>query len=358
MFDFRMPSRSQMRDLALLHSLGVAITFATLIFDMMVPLGVAAAVPYALLVLLSLRSPGRALTWFAIVSTTFLTVLGYYLSPPGGEPWIVLTNRLLSLLVIWVTGYLVFEQKRKASQIERERMGRVQAEKLASLGEMAAGVAHELGNPLAAMQGRVELLEIKLTKPGLDREEVKKFSSIMLHLTERMARIIRGMQALARDSSADPFEPASVARIVREAVDLSAEKIQKWDIDLRLGFLDEDLILSCREAQINQILVNLINNAVDAIRELPERFIQIDVSEKRAEIEISVVDSGKGIAREVARKMMEPFFTTKEIGKGTGLGLSISKSIVEAHAGSIEVDLTFPHTRFVVRLPKHRGRFA
>ncbi|MBW2235632.1 MAG: GHKL domain-containing protein [Deltaproteobacteria bacterium] len=350
----RLPARAEIQEFVVLHALGISITVATLVFDFFVPLHVAAAVPYALLVLLSLRDPGPRLTWFAAISATLLTVLGYWFNPDGAAIEEVLTNRLLALVVIWMTAYLVFEQKRRSLEFEYERAARAQSEKLAGLGEMAAGVAHELGNPLAALQGRIELLETKLGSEVVASEDVGRFVGIAAELTERMVRIIRGMGSLARDASSDPFQNAQMAYLIQDVLAFSREKLRGRDIEIRLSPVDEDLWVPCREAQIYQVLINLIGNAIDAVSELPQRWIQLDVSATESTLSISVTDSGKGIPKPIRGRVMEPFFTTKDVGKGTGLGLSISESIVEAHSGTLEIDETCPNTRFVVSLPRNQ----
>ncbi|MBW2268405.1 MAG: hypothetical protein JRH16_07495, partial [Deltaproteobacteria bacterium] len=116
--------------------LGTVITISTFVFDLLMPLGVAAAVPYSILVLLSLRSPGLGLAWFAAVWASVLTVVGMALSPPGSEPWTVLMNRLLALFVIWMTAALCTVQKKRAAAIERDRAAFVHTEKMASVGEV------------------------------------------------------------------------------------------------------------------------------------------------------------------------------------------------------------------------------
>lgn len=109
--------------------------------------------------------------------------------------------------------------------------------------------------------------------------------------------------------------------------------------------------------QISQVLLNLINNAADAIADLPEKKITLKIKKVTHFVEISVVDSGLGIDPAIAEKMMQPFFTTKEVGKGTGLGLSISKGIVEKHKGFISFDFNAKNTTFVISLPKAQGKY-
>ena len=336
----------------LLHSLGISIATATFVFDLLMPLGVAAAVPYALLVLLSLRSPGPRLTWFAAISASILTVLGYMLSPPGGEFWKVLTNRFLALFVIWVTAYLCLAQKRKEARSEHDRIALMEAERMVSLGEVSAGIAHELGSPLATIRGRVEMLEMRLGSDPIESEEVRKFISIVGELSERMIRIIRGMRLLSRDAESDPFLKTPISRIIEDVLEISRARLQKLGNDVRVGAIDPQLEISCRESQIGQVLVNLIANATDAISGQSERWIQIDLVECEDHVEISVTDSGRGIPKEMREQVIEPFFTTKDVGKGTGLGLSISRTIVENHSGQLWIDGDCANTRLVISLPK------
>ena len=107
----------------------------------------------------------------------------------------------------------------------------------------------------------------------------------------------------------------------------------------------------CRDTQISQVLLNLLNNSFDAIAGDPEAWVELSVYQKNEYIEISIVDSGKGISPEIQQKIMHPFFTTKEIGKGTGLGLSISKEIVKSHGGKFFVELDSANTKFVIQIP-------
>lgn len=348
----------KIRGFLLLHSLGIAITVGTFIFDLIMPLGVAAGIPYALLVLLSLRSPSHGLTWFAALSATTLTLVGFALSPPGGEMWKVLTNRLLAVFVIWVTAYLCLDHKRKAAKIEEDRIALIQSDRMASLGEIGAGIAHELGTPLATIQGRVELLEMQLDSPQIDSGKVRHATKIIHEVTEQMVRIIRGMRTLARDAASDPLQPTSLARVIRNVLALFSEHPRKLRIDLRIGTLDDAIKVPCREAQISQVLMNLVNNATDAIQDLQERWIQIELWEGGDSVQVSVTDSGHGIPEDIRANIMDPFFTTKEVGKGTGLGLSISQGIVESHSGSLWIDDDCANTRFVISLPKLRQESA
>lgn len=110
-------------------------------------------------------------------------------------------------------------------------------------------------------------------------------------------------------------------------------------------------MLNCRGVQISQVLLNLLNNAFDAIELLPEKWIKLDAMKMEDTIVIHVTDSGHGIPEEEREKIFQPFYTTKPIGKGTGLGLSLSRKIVQDHKGTLTLDTNSAHTRFVIKIP-------
>ncbi len=116
-----------------------------------------------------------------------------------------------------------------------------------------------------------------------------------------------------------------------------------------------DLPFECRPAQVLQVLVNLLNNAFDAIQNNTEKWVRLGVEDAGDQLVISVTDSGKGIPSETAQQTLQAFFTTKPPGKGTGLGLSLSREIAESHHGSLTIDTKKPNTCFVLRLPKKQA---
>jgi C4-dicarboxylate-specific signal transduction histidine kinase len=128
------------------------------------------------------------------------------------------------------------------------------------------------------------------------------------------------------------------------------EKFNFQKIKLELSPIPEVLV-DCRSAQIEQVILNLLNNSADALTTLTDKWIRVDCLNLGEFVQIVVTDSGRGIAPPVVQKMMQPFFTTKEVGKGTGLGLSISVGIMEDHHGRLQYDASSPHTRFVMELP-------
>lgn len=253
----------------------------------------------------------------------------------------------------------ITERKLLDEKVAAEHARVLHAEKLASLGELTAGIAHELGNPIASIQGRAELLQMHALKnsPELQAQALKTVESI-LSLTARMGGILRSMTSLAREGSKDPFTLQALLPLLQNTLDFGAEKFRKREISVSLGPVAPGLSLECRDTQVIQILVNLLNNAADAVQALPERWIRLEAKEAGGSLEISVTDSGKGIPEALRARIFEPFFTTKAAGKGTGLGLHISHSLAAQNGGALTLDTSSPNTKFVLTLPCRQPRPA
>lgn len=241
------------------------------------------------------------------------------------------------------------------SQILKQQEVLIASSKMSSLGEMATGIAHEINTPLAVISLRAALLKEAANSETFavsGRKIVADTAEIMLRTIDRIARIITGLRAFARDGIADPMEEVALQTVVRDTLDLCGEKFRENGVDLQLQLPPEDVTVTCRATQISQVLLNLLNNSFDAVQELREKWIKIEVQDFGNKVEFSVTDSGHGIAPAVRAKLAQPFFTTKDVGKGTGLGLSISRGIVMDHGGQLVLDEQCPNTRFIVILPK------
>lgn len=231
------------------------------------------------------------------------------------------------------------------------------AAKMSALGEMAGGIAHEINNPIGIIHARVndlkDLAEEHTTVPSAAViQTMDKVSNLVM----RVAKITKSMRRFSRDAHQDPFQATSVAEILEDTLSFCHERFKLHSVSLGLPREAEALRLECRVTEIAQVLLNLLNNALDAIDALPEKWIEIAAKDLGDSIELAVTDSGTGIPPGVREKLGQPFFTTKEIGKGTGLGLSISRGIVESHGGSLTLDSNCPHTKFVIKLPKKPHR--
>ena len=229
-----------------------------------------------------------------------------------------------------------------------------QSSKLASLGEMAAGVAHEINNPLAIINTSAYQIRKLLERNKVNLPPLLHLVEIIENTVSRISGIITVMRDVSRENKGFLKEEVSLTKILHDVFALCAEKFKFHGVDLRMniGKEREDYKINCDRLQFTQVLLNLLNNAYDATEGLEERWIEVKFMESSHHDILMVSDSGKGIPKKIATKIFNPFFTTKDVGKGTGLGLSISKSIMEKHGGSIELLFDSEHTCFVLKLPK------
>lgn len=259
-------------------------------------------------------------------------------------------------IVVFLLGLGRLRALKKYSKLNREahdyQMQSIHSAKTSALGEMAGSIAHEVSNPLMVIMANAQLLERHVEKASeIDREKVKTSLTKIIGTVERIVRIMKGLSTMTRDSSQDPPTDTTVKAILDNTLDFCREKFKNRNIELRLAEVP-DIHLTCREVQISQVLLNLLNNALDAVKGQDGAFISIEIFDLDSAVKMQITDSGSGIPTELADKIMKPFFTTKPKGKGTGIGLSISKSIIENHKGKLYLDRNCRNTRFIIELPK------
>lgn len=244
-------------------------------------------------------------------------------------------------------------EKKLEEAREQDRLKMIIASKMSTLGEMAGGVAHEINNPLLIISGLGEQLEAQTELPnGPSREQIKKTSERIRNMVMRIAAIVRGLRAFARDGSADPFVSVKINDILQDVRELCMARFEASHIELVLPRVSEQWVLEARGVQIGQVLLNLLNNSFDAVTQIQsKRRVEVSVKDLDDHFEFRVSDTGPAISLEVQEKMMQPFFTTKEVGKGTGLGLSISDGLVRSHQGKLILESASP-TTFLIVLPK------
>ena len=191
-----------------------------------------------------------------------------------------------------------------------------------------------------------------LEESNLDLPMITKNINSMIQTTEKIATIISGLRNFSRDAKNDNREKTLVKVVIKDTLSFSREKIINHGIRLEVNHSSHSIAIQCRAVEISQVLLNLLNNAHDAVVDQPgEKWIIVESKVSGEWVEISVTDSGPAITPELREKIFMPFFTTKDVGKGTGLGLSISSGIMKAHEGSLFLDAESPHTRFVLRCP-------
>jgi two-component system, chemotaxis family, CheB/CheR fusion protein len=248
---------------------------------------------------------------------------------------------------------------------EKERLLRDQSEKMhqaarmISIGEMAGGVAHEINTPLGAIGILSEMAICEVEKTDGKKEKVLQSIQQINDMVFRISKIIKAMRSYARKDSDDHHQSTSVHSIVEEVLSVCSHRMKYDQIRVDLSGLPRDLYLICNPVQISQILLNLINNSCDAIKDKDEKWIKIALHQKgRQHLELSVTDSGNGIPLDVAKHLFENFFTTKGPKEGTGLGLSLSKNIMKLHGGDLLMDPESPNTRFILRFPLAKTQAA
>ncbi len=247
---------------------------------------------------------------------------------------------------IWTLIEDMTAQRALEANLYRERLKTIQAAKLASIGELAAGIAHEINNPLQIIDGYAFELEGALESAEPSAREA--LSSIR-KATDRAARIVRGLRTFAREEEGERGDHPA-AQIAEESLALTAARMWSHGVSVVVDVRTERTVC-CNLVELTQVLVNLLSNAFDAVkhRRGTVRLLVDDAGDD--EVTFVVEDSGPGVEPALRERIFEPFVTTKASGEGTGLGLSISRGIVESTGGSLAYEPLETGSRFIVRLP-------
>ena len=264
-------------------------------------------------------------------------------------------------------GISLFMENITAEQTLRERLTLEQLlreKRIEALSHMAGGLAHEISNPLAIIHGRASdlqaLADHDTPVPAL---AVREACDSIVRTSDRAIRILRGLRGFAREGRHDPLELAALPEIVDEAMELQSTRFADAGITVTIQ-LDLGIpLLFCIPTQVGQILTNLLNNAFDAITHAAAKnaeqpgteigWTSLTATRVDDDIRIDLCDSGPGVEDHFRAHLMEPFFTTKELGLGMGVGLSLSRAIAQNHGGTLTMLDGTPHTCFRLVLPIH-----
>jgi len=228
------------------------------------------------------------------------------------------------------------EMQRREQELRDKQEQLVQAGKLATLGELTTGVAHELNNPLnntgLFVGNAIDLLELGVGNKDQIVGELRRAMQQVRKATE----IISHLRTFGRVASVS-HEAVSLRQVIEGALSLMQEQLRLREIGVTVDLGPEEPVVVGNPIQLEQVFINLLTNARDAVAESPRKAIRISGSLGPEGVEVAFTDTGEGIPPGVERRIFDPFFTTKEVGKGTGLGLSITYGIIKEHGGTISV---------------------
>lgn len=241
----------------------------------------------------------------------------------------------------------VTEQKEAEIKAEMERKVFLHSAKLSTLGEMASSMIHEISNPLMVVNG-----VISSAKRKQSLEEVHELLDKAKGPMERLTKMVKNLRKYSRNEAVDrEVKINDLNEIIKLSEEYTRHKLRRNHVEFRL-LKDEPIMINCEASELEQVFVNLFNNAADAVENLDDRWIEVDYQQDPLKgIVVTVTDSGSGIPKEIADNIFNSFYTTKERGKGTGIGLGVVSDIISEHQGSVRVDHDNKHTCFEIRFP-------
>ncbi len=228
--------------------------------------------------------------------------------------------------------------QRREQELREKQEQLIQAGKLATLGELTTGVAHELNNPLnnigLFVGNAIDLIELGMA--DTDPERILQDLYNAMQQVRKATEIISHLRTFGRAASVSR-EPLQISQVLERAISLMQEQLRLRQIQVKLDFPSEEVIVVGNGIQLEQVFINLLTNARDAMANSPRKIITITCKTSKKWVDICVADTGPGIPPELEQRIFDPFFTTKEVGAGTGLGLSITYGIIKEHQGTIMV---------------------
>lgn len=251
----------------------------------------------------------------------------------------------------------VSDFKRKDELLKTQEQSMINSSRLASLGEMAAGLAHEINNPLAVIIGRVEMFMSQINNGPVTEVEINKTMSKIQDMAFRISKIVTSMRKISKTNKAGDLVETSLIMVIEDILNISSEKIRNSSVTLDYSQVSKAILVEVNFSQLSQVIINLINNSIDELAKLPDgkRNIWISTEEVEGCTLLKIRDSGTGIPMEVRAKLFQPFFTTKDVGKGTGLGLSISKALMVEMGGDLELSAELSQTCFILKFKKNHS---
>ena len=248
---------------------------------------------------------------------------------------------------------IAIERQHKEKLI-KEQEKKIQAiEKLSSLGVMASGIAHEVNNPLAIISLATQHLKKYLTEEDFSLKNTHMLVDKIRTNVTRIENLIKALKIFSRQETKNTLQPYKLEKIIEEAIEQTKQRLESQRINFIYQNNNKDLYVEAVPALLTQVFTNVLNNSADAVEEVEYPEISLRVIPKDKIIRIEIEDNGCGIPEEIKDRILEPFFTTKEVGKGTGLGLSLSKSIADIHGATLELETHSKKTKFIITMKKY-----
>jgi C4-dicarboxylate-specific signal transduction histidine kinase len=244
--------------------------------------------------------------------------------------------------------------KRKDELLKTQEQSMISSSRLASLGEMAAGIAHEINNPLAVIIGRSEMILSQLADGSATDVEVNKTLSKINDMAHRISKVVTSMRRVSKAGVKEEIVATNLFFAIEDVLNLSAERVRNSLIELDFSGVNQNTSIQVNMSQLSQVLINLLGNSIDELLKNAEdnRRIWLSNEEIEGQVILKIRDSGAGIPVNVREKLFQPFYTTKEIGVGTGLGLSISKALMIGMGGDLELSPDLSQTCFILKFRK------
>ena len=268
----------------------------------------------------------------------------------------VMRDRLRTALaeINQFTQNLETKVEERTQQLKAAQRKLLQSDRMASLGQLSASVAHEINNPVSGVLNLSMLLQRMLKDDGVPHDRIPDFRRYLGQVTSetaRVGRIVSDLLAFSRRGKPQRA-PADLNRIVRTTFSLVEHKMKLNNVAVQATYCEDLPPAPCDSSQIQQVVLNLMLNAAEATHSKPERLVTVTTSKGDGVVLMRVSDNGEGIPPENLAKIFDPFFTTKSEGKGVGLGLAVSYGIVDSHGGELEVkSMVGEGTTFTMSLP-------
>jgi signal transduction histidine kinase/CheY-like chemotaxis protein len=251
---------------------------------------------------------------------------------------------------------LHLKYREKLEELKKTHNQILQADKLATIGELTANISHEINNPLTIAAGNSEIIRdfLKLADPMKKIDTIRLANKTVSESLERVDQIIKNMRDFLHQSE-DKKEYCDLGQVVNAAIEWIGPSLQKSNVQIKHENHEGKYIALANKIKLEQVMINLIKNSIDAMSEVDTKdksiLIQINKSDSDQQIHIDVIDNGPGIAAEMEENLFKPFMSTKDEGRGSGLGLSICAKIIESHQGTLEHIASTSGCHFRIGLP-------